>query len=96
MAVNDFAHEINKSRTVVYDIFERETMDTGLLYKISEVLNYDFFPLYKPQAKTPNVEDPQVEYSNKLNACQEKVATLKREISYLQEINDLLKGKGNS
>ena len=43
----EFAGMINVSRTVVYDIFTRETIDTGLLKKISEVLNHDFFSYYE-------------------------------------------------
>lgn len=43
----EFADKINISRTVVYDIFKRETIDTGLLKKISEVLNHDFFNYYE-------------------------------------------------
>ncbi len=43
----EFADMINISRTVVYDIFKRETIDTGLLKKISEVLNHDFFSYYE-------------------------------------------------
>lgn len=45
----EFADKINISRTVVYDIFKRETIDTGLLKKISEVLNHDFFNYYEQQ-----------------------------------------------
>lgn len=43
----EFADMINISRTVVYDIFKRETIDTGLLKKISKVLNHDFFSYYE-------------------------------------------------
>src|ERR1700761_6331760 len=46
MPVTEFASKINKSRTVVYDIFTRQTIDTGLLYTISEALQYNFFKLY--------------------------------------------------
>jgi hypothetical protein len=30
----------------VYTIFKRQSIDTALLQKISEVLNFDFFKLY--------------------------------------------------
>lgn len=42
-----FAKKINKSRTVVYNIFERDSIDSLLLYKISEVLDFNFFALYQ-------------------------------------------------
>ena len=44
--VYEFANGINKSRNVIYYIFKQETIDTGLLQKIGEVLNHDFFPYY--------------------------------------------------
>lgn len=47
MSVALFAKKINKSRTVVYNIFERESVDSLLLYKISEVLDFNFFGLYQ-------------------------------------------------
>ena len=46
-----FAREIQCERTNVYDIFERSHIDTDLLLKISEELNFDFFIYYKPKLK---------------------------------------------
>lgn len=46
ISVSVFAKKINKSRTVVYDIFERESIDSLLLYKISEELDFNFLSLY--------------------------------------------------
>lgn len=40
------AKKINCERTNVYDIFERASINTQLLSKISEVLNCDFFAIY--------------------------------------------------
>lgn len=39
---------INTSKQNIYGIFKRKSIDTELLYKISQVLNYDFFQLYSP------------------------------------------------
>jgi hypothetical protein len=50
ISVTEFARRINKSRENVYSIFTRKSIDTGLLSKISEVLEYDFF--FKPLSKT--------------------------------------------
>ncbi len=89
MPVQDFAHAISRSRTVVYDIFERETIDTGLLLKISEVLGYDFFRYYKPKVVVSSVvNESAAEYDTKLK---EKLAALEKEVKYLQEINELLR-----
>lgn len=55
---------ISRERSVIYDIYKRETIDTGLLYKLSESLNFDFFKVYsdKLQGKIDVVEEPQAEY----------------------------------
>ncbi|MBR6250587.1 MAG: hypothetical protein IKR17_05255 [Bacteroidales bacterium] len=37
------ATELNCDRTNVYDIFNRTTIDTELLARISEILHFDFF-----------------------------------------------------
>lgn len=42
-SVAEFAQLINTNRNNVYSIFRRESVDTELLKKISEVLEYDFF-----------------------------------------------------
>lgn len=43
MEVTAFAKAINKERSNVYDIFKRDSIDTKLLKKIGQVLEYDFF-----------------------------------------------------
>ena len=37
------ARQLNCTRPNVYDIFERPTIDTALLTRISRTLNHDFF-----------------------------------------------------
>ena len=44
-----FAKKLNFDRTNIYRIFKRKSIDTDLLYDISEVLEFDFFTLYKPK-----------------------------------------------
>lgn len=41
-----FAQKIACSRTSVYKIFEKSSIDTDLLLRISEVLKVDFFKVY--------------------------------------------------
>lgn len=38
-----FAHELHCKRTNVYDIFNRQAVDTELLARISRILRHDFF-----------------------------------------------------
>ncbi len=42
LSIPEFASRINRSRTTVYDIFQRKSIDVDLLLSISEVLDYDF------------------------------------------------------
>lgn len=43
LSITDFARKINCVRKNVYDIFKRNSIDIGLLYRISKVLNHNFF-----------------------------------------------------
>lgn len=43
MEVTEFAKLINRERSNVYNIFKRDTINTDLLKKIGQVLDYDFF-----------------------------------------------------
>ncbi|MDE5628484.1 MAG: XRE family transcriptional regulator [Muribaculaceae bacterium] len=38
-----FAEQINCHRSNIYDIFSRPTIDSGLLMRISRILNHNFF-----------------------------------------------------
>lgn len=40
------AHQLSYSRTNVYKIYEKKSIDTDLLLRISTILNYDFFTVY--------------------------------------------------
>lgn len=63
VSISAFAKEINKSRTVVYHIFTRQSIDTNLLMAISKALDYNFFQLYFPQEESPKtVNEPSSGY----------------------------------
>lgn len=47
--VSWFARKLNCDRSNVYKIFKRSTIDTELLLRISKILHYDFFELYKEE-----------------------------------------------
>ncbi len=42
-SVSWFARKLCCDRTNVYDIFKRENIDTALLRRISQILDYNFF-----------------------------------------------------
>jgi len=43
MTVAKFAKLLDKDRSTTYDIFTRQSIDTKLLEKIGQILEYDFF-----------------------------------------------------
>ena len=40
------ADQLGCHRTNLYNIYEKSTIDTGVLMRISRILNYNFFELY--------------------------------------------------
>ncbi len=100
ISVSAFAKRINRSRNVVYDIFERESIDTSLLNKIGLILKTDFFSLYSDQKEysreklTPVLaKEDKVDYlllADKLKKSEQHNETLKNEISYLKKIISLM------
>lgn len=102
ISVKEFASKINKSRTVVYSIFERRTVDTELLKKISEILKYDFFQYYCTE-ETSMVREAEVGYSKRnpsftelqkeLQTCKRELLEIKEKYELLKKINELLEEK---
>lgn len=101
--VNEFARRIGKSRAVVYDIFERETIDTGLLRRISNALDYDFFQHYISENSTleePGLEPykkkspPDSQIKMQLDIQKIQLQNAQREIEYLKKIISLLEKDG--
>ena len=90
MSVTEFAAKINYSRRNIYSIFEKESIDTSLLAKISEILEQDFFVHYNSNSKKytqGRVEEP----SGAKEYSENRIKELLKEIEYLKEINALLK-----
>lgn len=100
ISISQLAEMINKSRPLVYDIFERESIDTGLLQKLSEVLEFNFFSYYQSGY---SAEEPREEYQTfstgieelkkKLSEREHELDIAKNEIQYLKKINTLLEEK---
>ena len=51
-SVTWFARRLACDRTNVYRIFDKESLDTRLLMRISTILQRDFFALYSQQLNT--------------------------------------------
>ncbi len=47
--VSWLARKLNCHRSVVYRIFNKNSIDTGVLKRISEIMNYDFFKEYSDE-----------------------------------------------
>ncbi len=86
MKVVDFSRKIDTNRNNIYDIFNRKSIDSGLLFKISEALEFDFFRLYSiPLSKNTLVQqldDPLEELKN--------YEDLKRNFEKIEKENSLL------
>jgi len=99
--ITAFSKKISRSRNVVYDIFERESVDTDLLNKIGKVLNCDFFSIYSAQKdyaqdgiKSFNLREPEAAYKNQEESLlQQQNQMLKTEIAYLKKIIAIFEGK---
>lgn len=46
-----FAEELSCSRTNIYKIFAKHSIDTYDLLRISKILDYDFFQVYSEELK---------------------------------------------
>ena len=92
MSVTEFAEKINYSRRNIYSIFNKESVDTSLLIKISEVLEQDFFVHYSSNPKKHNIQQGEVaEQSGAAEYSENRIRELLKEVEYLKEINSLLK-----
>ncbi|MFN6037659.1 MAG: hypothetical protein ACK452_04270 [Bacteroidota bacterium] len=89
MTVVDFAEKINKTRTVVYDIFKRDSIDSILLNKISRILNHNLFQYY-PSEK---LREEKITFQTKDEIFQQLSQELKlaqKELQELKKRNELL------
>ncbi len=84
IAVTEFAQKINTNRNNVYHIFKRKTIDTDLLVKISEILQFNFFIYF-----TEGFENKTINKTEDIAILKKHILTLENEITYLKErLND--------
>lgn len=43
------AEQLGYHRTNLYKIYEKQTIDTGVLLRISKIMHFDFFKLYSDE-----------------------------------------------
>jgi len=51
MTKKSFAQKLGCERNNIYNIFEKQSINIELLYKISVVLHYDFFQIFTNELK---------------------------------------------
>jgi len=98
----ELARKISTSKQNIYGIFKRESIDTGLLDKLSRALNYDFFTMYinpklpptkealeEKKAKAYVVPEDTPEY----NLVKNQLMDLKEKYELLKKVNTLLEKK---
>ena len=96
MKHSEFAKRINTSARNVYAIFERSEIKTDQLQKICEVLDFDFFALYKLDAAKGKAEEEAGYYKSRQDKVvitlelDGKAATLEHHIKKITAINQLL------
>jgi transcriptional regulator with XRE-family HTH domain len=81
ISVTDFADMVNYSRRNVYEIFEKSTIDTGLLIKISKVLKKNLFFEYI-------TEQEAIEYADTLGNENDLLAAIKDVKKTVVELKD--------
>lgn len=87
MKLADLADRLGTVRQNVYRIFKKQDLDTGLLTRISEVLDHNFFHYYR-------TEEPCGADSNQeLEATRLQLELARKEIDYLKKIIHLMEEK---
>lgn len=83
----ELAEMIITSKQNIYSIYQRKTIDTGILVKICNALNHNFFTYYFEQLEF----DAEKELKEELNILKTSLLEKSKEIVYLKEIIDLQK-----
>ena len=84
LSVSEFARRINTNRNNAYDIFRRDSIDTALLKKISEVIGYDFFQCFNETSSQVS-EHNEIYKTRDIIILENKISILEKEIAFLNE-----------
>jgi transcriptional regulator with XRE-family HTH domain len=91
MKPTEFADELGTVRQNVYRIFKKRHVDTGLLLKISQVLNHNFFQYYVEQPG--GVDEKMRVLRTETDDFQKQLELSRKEIDYLRKIIKLMEEK---
>lgn len=95
MKLTDFADELGTVRQNVYRIFKKRHLDTGLLLKISQVLNHNFFQYYVAPTEAVSAQSSRetLRLASEVSDYQRQLDLAKKEIDYLRKIIKLMEEK---
>ena len=93
MKLTDFADELGTVRQNVYRIFRKRHLDTGLLMKISQVLDHNFFQYYLAPQGSPAEDEKITIIKRELTDYENQLELSKKEIDYLRKIIRLMEEK---
>jgi hypothetical protein len=91
--LTDFADELGTVRQNVYRIFKKQHLDTGLLLKISQVLNHNFFQYYVDSSGTVGNRQDATQLATQAQEKELQLSLAKKEIEYLRKIIKLMEDK---
>src|SRR3954468_24301965 len=86
MKLTDFADELGTVRQNVYRIFRKRHLDTGLLLKISQVLNHNFFEYYVERQQDAMTNESLTALKTQASDFREQLELSKKEVDYLRKI----------
>jgi hypothetical protein len=97
MKLSDFADDLGTVRQNVYRIFKKKDLDTGLLIKVSEVLNHNFFNYYQTSSATAGSGDHGTpDIVQELELARKEIDYLKKIIHLMEEKARLLQAMQNN
>ena len=91
--LTDFADELGTVRQNVYRIFKKQHLDTGLLLKISQVLNHNFFQYYVSNGSGEANGEDLMKLASQAQDTEQQLMLAKKEIDYLRKIIKLMEEK---
>jgi hypothetical protein len=91
--LTDFADELGTVRQNVYRIFKKQHLDTGLLLKISQVLDHNFFQYYVGDGETATRPEEVKKIVSQAHDTEQQLLLAKKEIDYLRKIIKLMEEK---
>ena len=106
MGPTELGKLINTSKQNIYGIFKRKTVDTWLLQKLSDALDFNFFTYYYPAEKMlsedtvqyrksgkKSSEETIAELTRELETTKKELAGLQEKFGLLKKVNELLEKK---